>query len=601
VNRQILLCHEPGAELILRYSGPPPRGEILCLMDGHLDNAADLAAELGTGTDLAPEALLRSAYLRWGPELPARLRGDFLLILWECHRRVGLVARDQLGVRPAYLHRSGSVVRVANDLPVLLADLPRRPDPDPAGVAHWIAASARPGPSTLYRGIERLPPGGMLVLDRGGARASRYWRPRFREPLSLPALELKEMVGERLRAGVGRRLAKGAGSAVLLSGGLDSAAVAAMAGGLGEGEVLACSATFPDHPQADESELIAELRSHFGIDGPSAEVRAEGLLDSAVEHLAACGLPLLSWGDFWTLPLLRRAAQEGASVVLGGDGGDELFGPRQNAIAEAIRSGRPREALRVARCLPGAGPSVPRREVVAMFASQALIALPRSAHRALVARREARHLPGYLRAPTRRALLESDEPTRWRGLDGPLWWAELADALADRLDEAGVFEHQRRRGAMAGLEARHPMLDLDLVELCLRLAPRSTLDRRYTRPILREVLAGLVPDAVRLRPQKARFESVVAASLTGPDVVALRSLLLDPAAELRAYVDQAEMERQLFEGQGGPELGGFHWMWLTWRLATAELWLRAERDPTAPSTTFFNLTSGPRTPKINLT
>lgn len=570
--------------LQLAYSGPMVApGEVVCLLDGHLDNAAELAAELGDAAAAraggVAESLLAEGYRRWGPELPARMRGDFVLLVWDGARRAGMIARDQLGARPAYVQRSGSVLRFSTELDALLELLPRRPDPDRASVAHWITASSRPGTHTLYQGVHRLGPGEMLVLNGSAPRPLRYWQPRYEEPLDLPTPELAELVREALRLAVARRLAPGAPTAVLLSGGLDSSTIAALAVERDGNLVRACSATFPDHPATDEAGLIAELRTGLALAGPVAEVRAGGLLDSALEHLAAWGVPLLGWGDFWTLPLMRAAAREGAVNVLGGDGGDELFGPRQNLIADTIKAGHPLRAISLAGDLPGAGPHVPRRQVASLLGSQALNALPASVQRRLERRIESRRQPGWLSAEARRDLVETDDLLAWKRLAGPLWWAEVAHGIADGLDQAGVFEHQSRRAALAGLEARHPFLDLDLVSLCLRQPPVATLDRRFNRPVLRESVAGLVPDAVRLRPAKARFESLVVSCLTGSDLPAIRALLLDPGAELRAFVDQAEVRRQLFEGRGGTAYGSFQWMWFVWRLLTAELWLRFERAP----------------------
>ena len=553
--------------------------DLLCLLDGQLDNAAEIAAELGVEGDGAGavEDLLADAYRRWGPGLPARMRGDFVLLAWDRVRREGLIARDQLGARPAFLHWESGLLRFANELRALLAMLPRRPEPDRASVAHWITASSRPGTQTLYRDVERLGAGEMVVLEPGGARLRRYWQPRYEEPLDVSGGELAERVHEGLRVAVGRRLALGAPTGVLLSGGLDSSAVAAVAVEVGGSErIRACSASFPDHPIADEAELIAELRASLGVGGPEVAGRASGLVESALAYTAAWGAPLLSWGDFWTLPLMRAAAGEGVASVLGGDGGDELFGPRQNLIAEALRRGRPRRAMALAGTLPGAGPHVPRRDVAAMLASQALIALPRRLHSRVLDWQERRRQPGWLHPLTARAMRESDDPLAWKRLDGPLWWADVAHGITRGLDEAGIFEHQRNRAAMAGVEARHPLLDLDLLALCLRQPPAATLDRRFSRPVLRESVAGLVPDAVRLRPAKARFESLVVDCLTGTEMKTVRGLLTSPEAAIREYVDQERMTRELLDGAGEYELGSFRWMWLVWRLLTAEIWLRSE-------------------------
>src|SRR5262249_2130720 len=153
-----------------------------------------------------------------------------------------------------------------------------------------------------------------------------------------------------------------------LSGGLDSASIAAVAGA----GVRVCSGTFPEHPQADEAELIAELRGELGLSGLVAAVRPGGLLASSLEHIAAWSAPLAGGGDFGTLPLLRSAAEQGVGTMLGGDGGDEVFTPRAYALADALRAGRLRRIGQLARRLPGAGPHVGRREEAAMVTRLAL-------------------------------------------------------------------------------------------------------------------------------------------------------------------------------------------------------------------------------------
>ncbi len=604
------------APLRVAYSGPePPPTNPLCLFDGHLDNAAEILGELdrsrgGPGSSpkdacppgirgetesksrfsphmaygvsepapsSSPEKLLAAGWRRWGRDLLPRLRGDFALLLWDHEQGEGLIARDQLGVRPFFLHDAGGCVRFASEIRHLLALLPQRPAPDPASVAHWVAVSNRPGPQTLYVGIRRLEPGGMLLLDRRGARAERYWAPRFEEPLALPQEQLAAQVREALELAVQRRLAVEGLTGVLMSGGLDSSSVAALGAKRSAGRVCACSATFPEHPGADESDLIAQLREALALPGLSAEVRPGGLVASALESLAAWQMPLSSWGDFWALPLLRAAAAADVRVVLGGDGGDELFGPRSYLLADRLRAGRPREALALARALPGAGDRPPRREVARVFGELALLgALPPRLHGALHARFATREAPAWLRPGVARELVRSDDPLAWKRLEGPRWWADAAHGVTRGIEAVGVFEHHRRRAALAGIESRLPLLDLDLVKLGLRLPPQATFDPHRSRPVLRASVAGLLPDVVRLRPGKALFESLVVDCLRGPDLTAVRGLLGDPGAELGAYVDQGAVRRALLDTDAELHHSPFRWMWQVWRLLTAECWLRAQ-------------------------
>jgi len=544
----------------LKLAGAPAQASgVVCHLDGHLDNAEEL------GSDLA------AAYRRRGLELPARMRGDFALLVWDPDRREGLLARDQLGARPLFIAEKGGRLHFASELRDLLELLPTTPAPDPDGVTHWIALSTRPGNGTLYEGVERLGPGEMLRFGPAGTVRSRYWTPRFREPLELSPEEWGERVRESLGEAVRRRLDPDRETGVLLSGGLDSASIAAV----GADSLSACSGTFPEHPQADEAELIAELRQALGLGGLVAEVRPGGLLASVFDYAAEWRAPLLGWGDFWTLPLLRAATAAGVGTMLGGDGGDEVFAPRAYVLADALRGGKPRRVLGLARRLPGSGPHVGRRREAAMIGRLALAGAlpPRPPGWALPGAADG--APSFLTPATRRRLRRSDDPDAWKRFDGPRWWAFAAHGVASGIESTGVFEHQRRRAAMAGLEARHPMLDLDLVELALRQPPEQTLDPRFSRPVLREAMAGLLPDGVRLRPQKALFESLIVAAMRGRDGVAIEEILTAPDAEVGAYVDRERMKAALFGTEEVRKGDEFRWMWQVWRLLTAEVWLRS--------------------------
>jgi asparagine synthase (glutamine-hydrolysing) len=360
-------------------------------------------------------------------------------------------------------------------------------------------------------------------------------------------------------------------TAVLLSGGLDSASVAAV----GPDSLLACSAVFPEHPEADESELIAGLRKALGLSGLEAEVRPGGLLAGVLEYVTAWGAPQLGWGDFWALPVMRAAAAAGVGTILGGDGGDEVFAPHAYVLADALRGGKPRRMLELARRLPGAGPHVGRRREAAMISRLALAGAmpPRPRGRRLPG--AATDAPGWLNRSVRDRVRRGDDPDAWKRLDGPRGWASVAYGVSYGIEATGVYEHQRRRAAMAGLEARHPMLDLDLVELALRQPPERTLDARFSRPVLREAVVGIVPDDVRMRPQKALFESVILSTMQGPDAAVLREILTAPDAETGAYVDRERMEVALFSTDSVLKSEPFRWMWQVWRLLTAEVWLRS--------------------------
>ncbi len=563
--------------LTVAYSGAVAATDSpLCLLDGHIDNASQLGSMLEGSPDSSVEELLALGYRRWGGALVARLRGDFALLIWDRQRGEGLLARDQLGVRSLFLHETGAGLSFAGEIRHLLALLPHQPSPDPVGVAHWITMRGRSGSGTLYEGVRRLNPGSMLLLSRDGAREERYWSPRFAEPLDVPPAELSGRVRESIAQAVECRLDRDGITGVLMSGGLDSSSVAAVATTQAQpGRVAAYSAEFPEHPAVDESELIAQLRSTLALGGVTADVRSGGLLGSALEWIQAWKLPVTSWGEFWAGPLLRAAASAGVGTMLGGDGGDELFDCRAYLMADRLRSGRLGDVLGLARGLPGAGEHPPRRAIAqAIFRLGLVGALPVGPHELLRRAIDRRRLPRWLQPRVVGDLSDHAEPLAWKRLDGPRWWACDAHILTRGVEELGVFENHRRRAALAGLQSRHPLFDLDLLELSLRMPPRATFDPLLDRPLLRAGMSGLLPEVVRARHGKALFDSLLIDSLTSSDGRAIRTLLSNPAAELAAYVDMKEMRRSLLDS--GPPAGGsgFRWMYQLWRLTTAECWLR---------------------------
>jgi asparagine synthase (glutamine-hydrolysing) len=571
--------------LALAHTGAPAgAGALLCLLSGYLDNAAELMEALDRSAEIPPdfshEQLLAAGYRRWGAELLGRMRGDFALLIWDHDRGEGLLARDQLGVRSVFIHEDSGVLRFATEINHLLGLLPRRPEPDRVSVAHWIAVSNRPGPHTLFEGIRRLDPATVLTMDGQGAHERVYWAPRFVEPAPAPPAELASRTRQALELAVARRLAPESLTGVLMSGGLDSASVAALAAGQAPGRARAYSGLFPDHPAVDESQLIAELRAALGLAGASAEVRAGGMVASAVASIAAWQVPPPGWGDFWILPLLQHACTAGVPVMLDGHGGDELFDARIYLLADVLRGGHPLRSVRAAMRLPGAGDRPPRRQVLRVARDFALLgAVPPgpqlAAHRVL----GKRGLPGWLRSGAAKDLLSSDDPYAWKRLDGPRWWASAAHGLTRGIEETGVFEHERHRSTTAGLTTRHPFFDLDLIELGLKHPPLESFDPHRNRPVLRAAMAGVLPDSVRLRPEKARFDTLLMDSLALSDGPLVRRLVTDPGAELRGFVDQGHLEVELLDSVEARSESPFVWMHQVWRLVTVECWLRSQNGP----------------------
>jgi asparagine synthase (glutamine-hydrolysing) len=541
-------------------------------VDGRVRTDA-LAESVGIDPTLDAARLVADGYRLLGPAVAERLGGEFAVVVWDRERGTGLIARDRLGARPLFLAEQGRRLLFASEVRNLLALMPSRPAPDDLAVAHWLDRSPAPGGRTLYAGIRALAGGSRVVVEGGGWREEPFWRPRARAPLPVGAPEAADAIHSALRASVERTLDGAARPGLLLSGGLDSAAVAAAAVGSARvARPVAYSGVFPSHPAIDESGRIGLVLDRLGLDGVQLTLGGGSALDAAVEFQRAWELPAVSPNGFVWRPLLERAAADGVDVLLDGEGGDELFGCARYLVADQLRRGRPLAAVRTARRLPGMG-SRPRPRWIAraLLVYGARGALPHPLHERLRAARGHRDRAASLVAGV------DDRRWEWKRSPGPRWWAQLVSVLwGDRL---GAADHQRRDAAMHGLEARHPLRDPELTELVLGLPPALGFDPRLDRPLLRRALAGELPGETLEYTGKPFFNALAQGALAGPDLPWLQELLQEPhpvlAARVRAGAVRALLDRA--RSGGGPP----GWEIDLWRLATLELWLARQVDPDA--------------------
>jgi asparagine synthase (glutamine-hydrolysing) len=305
--------------------------------NGCIYNHAELRAELEAAghrfaSDSDTEVLLKG-WATWGEGVLDRLAGMFAFALVERASGRVVLARDRLGVKPLYLaDLPDGGLRFASTLPALLAGGGVDTAVDPVALHHYLSwHSIVPAPRTILRGVRKLGPATVLVIEPGGRRRSRvYWDPPFeRDPARAGWSDADWGAGvrEALRVAVRRRMVADVPVGILLSGGLDSSLVVALLAEEGQRGLATFSIGFPDagERRGDEFEFSDLVAREFGTDHHRIRVEPERLLPALPEAVRAMSEPMVSHDAvaFW---LLSEEVAARRKVVQSGQGADEVFG-----------------------------------------------------------------------------------------------------------------------------------------------------------------------------------------------------------------------------------------------------------------------------------
>ena len=307
-------------------------GTLSIVFNGEIYNFADLRDELiakghGFRSHSDTEVIL-AAYREWGTECLARFNGMFAFALFDARQQTVFLARDRAGEKPLFYHQAKGVLRFASELKALLADttLPRRIAPE--ALDCYLAMGYVPGERCMLQGFNKLPPAHALLFDlqTGQAKIWRYWQlPELAAASSRPVDEaaLLDELEALLEDAVRRQMVADVPVGVLLSGGVDSSLITAMAV-RASSQVKTFTIRFPGHGALDETEHARLIASHFGTE--HTELVAQPTTADLIPRLARqFDEPMVDSSMIPTF-LVSQLVRQHCTVALGGDGGDELFG-----------------------------------------------------------------------------------------------------------------------------------------------------------------------------------------------------------------------------------------------------------------------------------
>ena len=583
-------------------------GSVWIAYNGETFNFQELRPELEAKghvfrSDSDTEVLVH-LYEERGTDFVADLNGMFALALWDAKKETLILARDPFGIKPLYyMPLSGGRLAFASEVKSLLAGGLLRPSVNEEALNHYLNFLWVPAPMTMFDGVFKLLPGHVLIWRDGTYTVKQYWSgipPKEQKARS--EAEAVEELREQLRAAVKRHLVSDVPLGFFLSGGVDSSAILALATQIANRSMKAYTIAFraedSKHEQSDEDWKYAKIvAERFGAEHHAILVSPSivDLLPKVVWHLDE---PIADPAAI-TSYLICKAAREEVTVLLSGQGGDEIFGGYRVHLADrlskpfhalpnfAVRSGLvplldvlPRVRDRIPGVRPGKVMAYHRylrklllgahyrRDTRYVYhrsyyapGDQAKIYSGQFAHRVAGSDPYESHLR-YLRESAGASFVD-----RMLYVDQKTFLPELNLAYSDKTSMA------------ASVEVRVPLLDQQLAAFMRGIPAGMKIRGMKQKYLFKKAMEGILPHDVIWRG-KAGFGAPIRNWLHGDLRPMIDDLLSEESLRRRGYFDVGAIARMRDEDRTGAADHTYR----LWALITLELWMRMFIDQGGVST-----------------
>jgi asparagine synthase (glutamine-hydrolysing) len=552
-------------------------GSIQVVFNGEIYNYRALRGELQSlghrfATDTDTETIVH-AYEQWGDEGFSRLRGMFGIAIWDRRTRSLVLARDRVGIKPLHYARQGARLAFGSEIKSILA-AGVEPALDLNALEHYLAFLYTPSDRTIFRGVEKLPPGHLLRWQDGGVTIRPYWQVPVGETFRGSIEDATEQLSAILADAVASHLVSDVPLGALLSGGVDSSLVVGLMSRASNGRPVKTFSIGFDEPEFDELEGARRLARHFATDHHELIVRPDALavVDRIVEHFDE------PFGDSSAVPTwyVSEMARRHVTVVLSGDGGDELFGGYDRYLPHPRVAAFDRRFGGAGRAVAGAiWPRLPHGVAgknflrhVAQAADERYVESVRFF--------QPDEMQSLLTADVRQALARSPAASpfeRFARYGGLSPHARMMTFDMETYLPEDILTKVDRMSMAHSIESRVPLLDHEVVTFAASLPAHMKIHGGERKRVLKRAAARVLPAEVLAR-RKRGFGVPIGAwfrdSLRGFVVDTLQSA----RARQRGYFEPSFVDRVIAEHLNGRR---DHTLRL-WQLLMFELWHRRYLD-----------------------
>lgn len=548
--------------------------------NGEVYNYRELRQELGAGlfrTASDTEVVLR-AYEKWGDDCPDHFRGMFAYALWDEKRSTLHCCRDRFGIKPFYFTTVGNVLYFASECKALLPFV-ESIETDLDGFKDYLAFQLCLGGKTLFRGIRELPAAHTLGVRNGTTTLRKYWEVYYVPDFDHTPDYFRKQIASALEESISLHVRSDVPIGAYVSGGLDSSAIASLASRASQGEFLGFTGKYSARDGYDESAYARELAEYAGFPLLEHDISDEDLGSCIREVVYHLDYPTAGPGALSQYVVSGLAAQH-RKVVLGGQGGDEVFGGYtryliayfEQCIKAAIggTAGDGRFVVTYESIIPN---------LVSLRGYEPL--LQEFWRAGLFAEMDER----YFRLINRTRTLEGE--IRWSALNDYSPFESFKQVFgAENVGKQSYFDLMTHfdfktllpallqvedRVSMAhGLEARVPILDHPLVELAATIPADIKFEAGEMKRAFRTATRQWVPPSVYDRTDKMGFPTPFVAWAKGSGAEYVRDTLTSDRALARDLVDNRKVVDSLDrEGSYDRKL---------WGLLCLEVWNQEYHD-----------------------
>jgi asparagine synthase (glutamine-hydrolysing) len=551
--------------------------------NGEIYNYLELRAELEGGWRFRSHSdteVILAAYQRWGLECIDHFRGMFAFALWDGERL--FCARDRLGIKPFYFATPGRDFVFASEVKALLPFLPDVAT-DPEALAEYLVFQYPISNRTLFRNVTKLLPGHALVIERGAVRTWRYWDVQYDADHGGSPEQFEARLRELIDESIGLHLRSDVPVGAYVSGGIDSSLVAILAARTGAASGDLFHGKFSAYPDCDESEHAQTVSNEIGARLHQVDIGPDDFARSIEKVIYHLDYPVAGPGSFPQY-IVSELAGRHVKVVLGGQGGDEIFGGYARYLIayfeQCIRAaidGTYHDGHFVVTAesiIPNLGVLREYKPLIEQFWSGGLFGPLDERYFRLIDRS-----------------VELGDEVDWSALDRGRVFDEFRTifnnpdnvkktAYFDKMTHfdfkcllPGLLQVEDRMSMAHGLESRVPFLDHPLIEFMATVPADVKFRDGHMKHFLKETFRADLPASLLERRDKMGFPVPLHQWTHGAGAPLhdfVNDIFRSPEAQSRPYVDASKVIAHLDEERPfGRKL---------WGLLSLELWQRCFHD-----------------------